>query len=221
MSTEIQLNQQGIELFKTIDTTVERSLVIGTPTMAFALAHALKGHVQISGIALAKLLWLVSSKWEQFGMEDEFQEVVEEEGILSAHEALRYVHTWEDIFENPKVEGKYKAALATQTMSNLIMIGPAAREGQLENEHWERLANAADAMDVRDVIREVRGEKTSSNTKMIITLRTKDGWLTARKGGAKPVVLGILRTSKKDMEDETRKQAIAMICNGSAKIKEV
>ena len=132
MSTEIQLNEKGVALFKEIDDAIEKSLVMGTPTPAFTFAHALKGHVQITGVALAKLLWMLSSKWEQLDVEGEFQDVVEEEGILTAHEALRYVRTWDDIFANPGVDGKYKSEFLAMPMSTLIMIGPAAREGQLE-----------------------------------------------------------------------------------------
>lgn len=146
---------------------------------------------QIEGIALAKLLFLWKDKWREFEIGEEFEDYVFAEDGISPQTTRKYLALWEAIFQNPDISDEIKAALYGKPIQGLLLCVAASRENQLSDDNWEEIAQAPDTKTIREIIREIRGEQTSSATALIITL-SRDGTLAARQGDEAYVPFGFL-----------------------------
>lgn len=170
------------KMFELDNRVVARAIKTKDPAAIANHIRQLRRQGQVSGLSLAHTLYLWKDAVDKFGYDpDDFEDMVLSETGLSVQTTRKYVQMWQAIFNNPQVEAHVVAALRGQPIQNLLLIAPAAKEDGLDEEHWERLADAESKSEVRQIIREVRGVRTSGNNALIIRLK-RDGILEARRG---------------------------------------
>jgi hypothetical protein len=194
-------------VFHQVNEAIAASKERGTPHYALALLRELRGAVQARGLAAAKLLARLEDIWDELNVEDDFFNVVQTETGFAPATVRKYISMWRLVFENPSIPEEAKASLVAMPIRRLLKIVAAAREGLLEDK-WDRVINVQSDGELRQLIREVRGKATSSQTAIIITLR-RDGSLLARQGdNGLATHVGFLKI---DTDDAVAQKAIARI----------
>jgi hypothetical protein len=165
-----------------VDEIVVSALEKKDPTVATQYGRFLMDGVRMSGVALAKLLYRVRSEWDLFqdaGVDDDFYSVVESEMGVDVDTARKYANAWGAIFVDSHLSDDVKKRLLGKPMRILLLLPALAGE---DNVDWEEVINAHDKNEVRRIVREKRGEATSSKTALIIRLDLRTGQLTAVRG---------------------------------------
>lgn len=205
------LTEAEIDVLASVDRVIDQSVAKGDPRLALTFIGDLRRSGHVTGLAMAKCLYELKDRWDTFPVDedDDFVDVASAETGLGVQTIRKYVGLWEAIFVNPQVEQKVKEALVGKPISSLVLLAPAAREGQLEDEDWEDAARAPDVQAVREIVQRKRGTQTSASSTMVIMLE-RDGTLKARKGKGHYTPFGYLNLK---IEDEVAKEAIERIVN--------
>lgn len=182
IDTAIQLRPSDKEVLNMVDAAIDAAVAQGDISPAITFGRALRRQMQVSGLALAKLLYRLQDTWELFrsaGVDDEFVDVVYAEMGVAPGTTTKYVALWSSIFANPQIPDEVKDALENKPIRSLILLTAAARE---ENLDWNRVLEATTPHEIREIVRETRGEQTSSSSALILEMNVRNGILTARKG---------------------------------------
>lgn len=191
IDTAIQLQPGDRQVMTMVDAVVDAAVAQGNLTMVTTYGMALRRQMQTSGLALAKLLYRVKESWGLFkaaGIDDEFVDVIYAEMGVAPGTTTKYVALWEAIFANPNIPIEVKENLEGKPMRSLILLTASARDEDFE---WEKVMDAATPSEIREIVREHRGQQTSSGSAMRIEIDLRDGKLTARKGD-ETVPVGVL-----------------------------
>lgn len=152
--------------------------------------------MQLQGLTLACVL----SEWKHhtdcFGVAvDDWEDHVFTTTGLAVQTVRKYVDVWETVFQNPAVSSELRPILAAKPMTGLLLLPAAVREEQLDDDAWQKIADAPDSLAIRDVVRKVRGEATSSKTAISLGV-ARDGTIWAYRGDyAEPVGMLNLKPS--------------------------
>jgi hypothetical protein len=132
--------------------------------------------------------------------------------------ADKYVKMWASLFNNPKVPDWASPQLMRMPVETLLLLPSAVNDG-LSDDQWRRVTEASTKSTVRQIVIEVRGAPTSG--KQAIHLRLKaDGSLVAYQGESKPVTLGFLMITTKDLKNDIRRDAIERILRTAGILRE-
>lgn len=196
----VKLTVGDRKIFDLVDETIEQSIALGDVQPAMAMGRALRRGIQANGLALAKLLYKVSEAWEIFQYEDDMYEVMYTELGVAHSTAYKYINMWSAIFSNPSIPDDVKQELEGKPMKSLLLLTAAAREGEISEVDWDKIADATTSSEVRGIVRDIRGERTSSSTAMTLELNLTTGALYARRGDDAQVV-GMLLISQRESSD--------------------
>jgi len=205
-------------IFNEVDEIMDRAVAQGDPSVAMKYGRALRKDVRVRGVALAKLLWRVSDNWylfEKAGIDDDVYDVIDSEMGVPPATSSKYIHMWETIFANPEIPDNIKEALLCKPVRTLILLPSLSTEG--EDVDWNEIAQAKDHEEVRQIIKRIRGEATSSKTALFIKLDVRTGQLAAKRGDTPFVNFGLLNLN---IDNEVVKSAIERIIR-DARIMEV
>jgi len=169
-----QIEPADVALFDEVDKAVAESTVVGDPSIACDFGLSLIRSGLLRAHALAKLLYKIRSVWELFYIEEPFEDVVFERMGVAKATVDKYVKMWEAIFENNYITQDTKQKLMGRPIRDLLMLTAAAREGSLDDEGLMRAADAPDRASIREIIRDARGEATSSGSALIGKLVWRD-----------------------------------------------
>lgn len=180
---------------------------------AYIALNACKSLIQvtkISGLGLAKILYFIHTHWKEFGIEDEFNDVVYEYIGLHKYTVSRYVQVWGMHQEN-KIPEKFEKEILQRNIKDQIPIATAIKQGYvIEEKDWNKLANASDFQEVSQIVREdIKGKERRKGTLQIFI--DKMGAIWAKKEGIRKFV-GSLEIRD---EDEMVQQAIQRIISNS------
>jgi hypothetical protein len=203
------LTEPELDVIKSVDRVIEQAVAKGDPRVVLAYIGDLRRSGHVTGLAMAKALYELKSRWDSFPTDDDFVDVAMAETGLGVGTIRKYVDLWEAIFVNPKVEQKVKDALVGKPIGSLYLLAPAAKEGQLDEEDWKEAAKAPDRQAVREIVQAKRGLVGPANTTLVLML-DRDGTLKVRKGKGHYVPFGYLNLK---LEDENAKAAIERIIN--------
>ena len=212
------LTSGDLQVLDQVDEVMAHSLEEADPRIAIRFGSALKRNMQVSGVALAKLLWNIQDNWHTFedaGIDDDFYSVVEAEMGLALVTIKKYTRLWDSIFANSEIAEPIKQRLLGKPMTSLLLLPALTDEDGVD---WERVADAPTTDDLRSYVKEIRGSATSSDSAVFITLDVRTGQLKAHMGGKPAVVFGLFNMDR--MEDPAAKKAIERIIRNSS-IKEV
>jgi hypothetical protein len=174
--SSIQLS--GESIIQNIDEAVNRSIAAGDPLIALEYGRSLQLEGQVRGLALAKMLYKMKKNWAIFvsaGVEDDFETVVYSVNGYKPGTIDKYVRLWENVFENATLEEELKNRLAALPIGQLLLLSAAASDGDLSRADWDKVTVASNKEEVRDIVREARGERTSSGTAVSLKLYDRDG----------------------------------------------
>ena len=182
IDTAVQLKTGDKEVLKMVDQTIDAAIAQGDIMPVMVFGRALRRQMQASGLALAKLLYRLSESWELFkavGVDDEFVDVVYADMGIAPETTTKYVALWGAIFENPAVPIEVKESLESKPMRSLILLTAAARDEEFD---WAKVVDATTPAEIREIVREHRGQQTSSKTAVTLELDLRNGQITARQG---------------------------------------
>lgn len=171
-----------------------------SPWSGYQYLRKIKQEGQIRGIMLAKVLYEMKRLWSTFsGIDDSFENTIEAEGIASAQTARKYTRMWEVLFEGDYFSAEEKMDLMGKNMRSLLRMTPGIADGSLEDLKSE-LLTAPDEYEVRKIVREARGEQTSSGTRVTLFI-DRHGILKAKRGDGNMINFGSLILNPKENQE--------------------
>lgn len=202
-------------LFDKIDSVLAQSLQEKDPTLAFYAGKSLLGVVRLGGLALAKLLHGVNSRWKDYEWGGTIYTLAEDElGILAKATINRYIAVWEMI-TGAYIPSEVLEEVKVKPMRQLVPMASLITQGyDVDTKDWIRLAHATDAGEIAEIVREIKGKPPKKQTMKIVL--EQDGTLNVWNGG-KILNIGMLR-----VEDETNEivaKAIERIVNNSGIVR--
>jgi len=192
-----------------IEKIVENSIENGDAFIALNACKSLIKLSKISGITLAKGLYLIKENWEHYNMDEPFERIAYVAIGVHPDTVNRYVEVWE-LFAKNKIPKPYVDKLKSQNIKSLIPIAKAVKQGyELDDKDWKALANAPDFYTIQNEIREIKGQEPRKST---LQLRLDEyGSIWAWKRNERYFV-GSLEI---DDEEEVVQQAISKITRNS------
>ena len=189
-----------------VDEVIERSLLIGLPDAAIEYGLRLIASGHLGGLKLCKLLYELTEMWDKFHTDDDIKDAVFKGMGVPPETYRKYESLWRGIFANEKIPVEYRNAMKNKPISGLIAITAAARDGEFNEEHWERLVTAHDKSSMLSIRDDVRGVNVSENRRLQLTWE-RDGRLVARRGEEGPEEVGFLphRTGISLVDDAVRR----------------
>lgn len=191
-NADIRLSIGDKLVFDEVDNIINLATLEGDPRIAARYGMALRKDARIRGIALAKLLWAVADQWELFqskGTEDDFYSFVEAEMDIPISTSRVYVGIWDALFANPNVPDEVKERLLSKPIRTLKLLPALASESEVD---WNDVISTTTHDEVRQLVRQARGEQTSSKTALFIRLDTRTGQLSAKQGDKPFEPFGVL-----------------------------
>jgi len=184
IESPVSINSDDLKVFDEVDEIVSRSLMTGDPLMAFEHGNGLIRVSKLKGYALAKLLFKLDRQWDLFqssGMEDDLKTMAYVHMGIKPATTEKYINMWEAIFENEGIDDETKHLLSGRNIGDTLLLTAAARDGSLDPIEMKEAALAPDRSSLRKIIRDKRGEKTSSGTATMLYLAMRD--TSRRKAG--------------------------------------
>lgn len=218
MDDELGLMMSGLDqslpiesddVLKWIEDIVQQSVREHNAQIALrALRNVVKLN-KLSGITLAKGLYMLKESWSSYEIKEDFDTMAYLEIGLAKPTVDRYVSVWE-MKESKIIPGNLEAQIMQRNIKDLIPIATALKQGnEIEEEDWERLADAPDFSSVGAIIRDVTGRPPRAGS---LQLSVDDkGTIMAYKDGDVYWV-GALNVNEKD---ETIQQAIERLIRGA------
>jgi len=186
-----------------VDEIVERSLVEGTPDAAIEYGWNLVAGGHLSGLKLCKLLYELTELWDKFSTDDDIQDAVFKGMGVPGETYRKYEGIWRHIFANENIPTHIRQAMRNKPLGGLIAISVAARDGEFNEDNWNKLASAHDKAAMLDIRDEVRGVDPSETRRRYISWN-RDGRLVARRGDEGPEEVGYFpKRTGIDFVDET------------------
>lgn len=210
------LDQQLPVDFDDILEMIDELFVVSVDTKNVDLVYDFCSHrvkqLKLSGISLAKALWMLHENWGVYEIGDEFLDAVTFRLGLHRHTIERYIRVWDMLKSAPK---ELVDDLQQQGIKSLIPIAHAIAQGyEIDGDTWNKLADAPDYSTVSHIINEdVKGKEGRSNRLTIYIDR--DGSMWAVSGEAR-LFVGSLELSD---ENEMVQKAIKRIIDNAGMIQ--
>lgn len=205
-SIEIQ-DEDGVldKIRKIINDSIEEKNAQKALHVCYQIVKILK----LGGLALAESLYMISSHWEELGVNDEFEDTVASRTGLNRATVQRYVSVWSMYAEN-KIPEPYQEQIRQMNIKSQIPIALALDAGyEIDNDQWEELVEAPDFSTVNATMRDIKGKEPRSHA--LLLMMDREGGIKAIKN-EKQVYVGWLNI---DDEDEIVQQAISRIEKGA------
>ena len=203
-------------ILEAVEAVVQKSLDEHNPDVAFGAGATLIRAARLSGIGLAKLLYLVYSNWTKYEIDMDFYDAGCESLGMKRITLERYVRIW-GMFDSGEVPETAVQTLLQRPMSDLNAVATAFASGfPITPEKWETIATAESGAAVLEIMREVKQSPPKGNT---ISLKlTRDGDIYAWYKG-ESFHVGWLDINDAE-EHEPVKKAIDRIVSGSGIMRE-
>lgn len=218
LTQPVRITDEEMKVFDEVDDIIGKAVLIGDPLMAFEYGSMLRRQQAVRGLALAKLLYRMRESWDLFkaaGTSDDLPTMAQIHLGVAPETTKKYVNMWESVFANNEIGDDIKKILMGRPIGDLLLLTAAAREGSLDDSRLLEAALAPDRSSLRDIIRDGRGEQTSSGSAIRILLymvNTKAGnigSLIALRGKER-VQIGVLFV---ESDDDLTKKAIESLLN--------
>ena len=141
-----------------IEEVIKRSVEEKNAFVALNACRELVQVAKVSGLGLAKGLFLIKANWEVYEINDEFDNVVYDYVGLAKHTVDRYVKIWE-MFENKEIPEIVRETIQQRNIKDLVPIANALAQGyEIKEEEWREIAEAPDYNTVSHIIRAIKGK---------------------------------------------------------------
>lgn len=156
------LPTNGNEILKKIDDIVYRSIDEQDPSIALSICAQLLNIGKISGLGLARGLYLIKTNWDKYNIDATFEEVVYPQIGLHPHTIVRYLRIWEMLEHD--VPKEMVDDMRQKNIKELVPIANAVAQGyEISEGDWNTLA---DAPDLSTILSEIRDIKVSRRAKV-------------------------------------------------------
>lgn len=164
---------------------------------------------RLSGLMLAKTLYLVKKNWDVFEQEDEFEGVAWVMTGLNKYTINRYINVWA-MFEENIIPAHLQENILQRNIKDLVPVASAIAQGfDIEPDQWERISDADNGQVIEEITRAIKGTPPRRNSIRMYITKTGDVW--AMKGDDKEAhYVGHLEVKS---EDEVVRSAIVRIAN--------
>jgi len=207
----IYANTEWIE--QKVDEIINKSLEEHDVFIALNACKELTTVSKLSGLGLAKFLYLIKKNWHKYNVEENFDDVVYAYIGVHKHTVDRYVKVYELIAEYAPSE--VAPTLKQYNMNMLIPIANAVAEGfDVSEKQWEKILEAPDANAISTIVREEIKEIPPRKSLLLIVFHESDGTIWAWQNNTRHYV-GKLEV---DAEDNYVKRAIERITTNSKMI---
>ena len=173
-----------------VDTIIRRALEEHDPYIALRFGSDMQSSIRISGVALAKLLYELRHNWQEFGIDDNFFDVVEGEMGVPISTADKYSRMWEVVFVESGISDAIKQRLIAKPIKSLLLLPAYVSNGET---NWDSIIGIENHNELRRFIRGERGEATSSKTALLIKVDMRTGQLYAKQGDVPFAPFGLLK----------------------------
>lgn len=162
-----------------VDLLMERSIAAGDPLIAVNYGNKLYRGAIGKGTALAKLLFELQKSWALFqaaGINDTWEDYASANIVnLSPQTARKYASMWETIFVKAQLSDGLRAHLAQGTpIASLLLLTAGVREGSITEDALQEVP-LLNYQGTRDLVRQARGQQTSSSMAITGHLIMRDG----------------------------------------------
>ena len=197
-------------IFQQIDEKIQESVNKRSSIIALNVCRELVGIGQVTGLALAKALYLVWQNWSDYDdVEGDFEEAIIEYVGLHKSTIHRYIKVWR-MFDQKQVPDNVREGLQQRNIKDLIPIANIVSEGyEICDEDWDDLINASNFQEVSVKTRDIQGKPPRKQALQI--MMDKEGTLRAIKDN-KFGHVGFLAV---DEDNEVSQQAIERIKKSS------
>jgi len=197
-----------------VDAILRRSLMIGDPALAFSYIRSAAQTSLVKGMGAAKVLYQTWVDWPQYqklGVDDEWENVAPAMSGISLEVCKKYRDLIKDVHENPNVPDWVKPLLRPKPIEGQLKLIAAAREGDLTEDDWHKVADAVTPAEIADIVRSKRGGVTSSESRVVITVG-RDGVVKAKRGTTgKYITVGTLRNKREELEGDGYEETVRNI----------
>lgn len=139
------------------------------------------GMVRMSGVALTKWLYRLHQHWADFGISDNFYDTVSERIGYTKVTLDRYIAIW-DMYENKTVPAALEDKIMSKPLRQQVPIAIAVAQGyEMQENTWEEIADAPDAVALGKKLREIKGQNPRSSGLFITLKREGDIFVTSDK----------------------------------------
>jgi len=147
------------EILQRIEEIIRKSVEEHNAYTALDACKTLVQVSKVSGVALAKALYLIEKNWNEYNETDKFEDVVYIYIGLHKHTVERYTVLWK-MYAEKLIPDKVSEDIQQHNIKSQIPIALALEQGyEINNDEWEKLAHAPDISTVLKVLREdVRGK---------------------------------------------------------------
>ncbi len=186
------------EIFDDVHEIIDGAMRSGPENaLRYGAALRMEGHTR--ALSIAHLLYELKEKWSSFPTDDTFEDAVFKRMGYSQQTVDKYIAVWGRIFENPAIADPTKERLLGKPMNALMAVSAAAADNQMNEESWDNVVKAHDVASVKQIVREVRGLRTSANNATIYLVE-RDGYLKFRKGNSKYKEAGFFNIGSEDTD---------------------
>lgn len=207
-SFDQSIDTDDLTILDRIDSILDEAVREKNAYIALNACKQLVRVAKTSGLGLAKILYHIYAKWDEFGIQDNFEDIVYEYVGLHKYTVHKYVRVWA-MHQEKKIPAKYEQEILQRNIKDQIPIANALVQGyKIEDENWDKLVDASDFTEVAKIVREdIKGKEPSIDA---LRLRIDNGGgIWAYKAGEKRLV-GALNINN---ADEIVKQAVQRIIN--------
>jgi hypothetical protein len=141
---------------------------------------------QLSGIALAKLFYLIRENWEVFEIGDNFEDVAYARVGRTKDTVDKYVRLWE-MYENKTIPAEFIEDIRQKNVKDQIPIANMLSQGyEPDEEQWQDIVDAPDNSSVLRAVRDIKG--TEPRKSALLLFIKEDGSLIAEQEGVSQYV---------------------------------
>jgi hypothetical protein len=111
---------------------------------ALNIVHQLHNIIKISGLGLAKTLYLIKFHWKEFEINDDYTDTIASVTGLHKRTIQTYTTMWE-MYETGKIPEKFEDRIMGKSTGILVPITQTLNQGyNISDDDWEELCNAPD-----------------------------------------------------------------------------
>ena|SRR4030067_2958545 len=208
-SLDQSLSTDNDWVLKRVEEIIAEAVAEKDAYKALNLCKTLREISQLSGLGLAKALYLIYKNWENFGLTDNFESVAYEHLGLHKITVTSYVRIW-GMFDEKIVPEEYAELLMQHNIKDLLPIANTIAQGyELEEHDWQELAEAPDYSSVQIRCRDIKGQPPRKNSLQLFLNPAGEIWAYQQE---QRYLIGYLEI---ESDKETVKKAIERITKAS------
>jgi hypothetical protein len=147
------------EILQRVEEIIRKSVEERNAYTALDACKTLVQVSKVSGVALAKALYLIEKNWDNYDETDEFEDIAYIYIGLHKHTVERYTVLWK-MYAEKLIPDNVSEEIQQHNVKTQIPIALALEQGyEIDDAEWEKLAHAPDLNTVSKILREeVKGK---------------------------------------------------------------